>query len=174
MFTATPLYSTLDQVSERNFFRSTDKSARFIHLRRDEAILKRTSSASQEVRNDLADRDGTRAVLSGVEDFEVPLQVVVDVEDRGNITATVAVVGCRPNRNQVGIFEPVLEAVHNQLMGAGHELEIVDMVILGSNLGAKKPASTSRRDSPRVDVLGVRPHQITEGSFVWHFHSAVN
>ena len=57
--------------------------------------------ASQEVRNDLADRNGARTVLRGVEDLEVPLQVFVDVQDGGNITAAVAVVWSRPDCNQV-------------------------------------------------------------------------
>ena len=57
--------------------------------------------ASQEVGDNLADWHGARTVLSGVEDLEVPLQVFVDVENGGDISATIAVVWRRPDRNQV-------------------------------------------------------------------------
>ena len=58
-------------------------------------------ASSQEVRNDLADGDGTRTVLRGVEDLKIPLQVFVYVKNGGDITAAVAVIWCRPDRNQV-------------------------------------------------------------------------
>ena len=78
-----------------------------------------------------------------MEDLEVALHVVVDVEDGGDVTATVAVVGRRPNRHEVRVFEPVLEAVHDELMGSGDELEVVDVIVLGGHLGAEKPAGAT-------------------------------
>ena len=69
-----------------------------------------------------------------MEDLEVALQLVVDVEDGGHITATVAVVGCGPHGNQVGVLEPVLEAVHDELMSTSHKLQVVDVVELGRHL----------------------------------------
>jgi len=56
---------------------------------------------SQEVGNDLSNRDCARRVLRGVEDLEVALHVLVNVEDGGDVTAAVAVVGCRPNGHEV-------------------------------------------------------------------------
>ena len=50
--------------------------------------------SSQEVGDDLAVRHGTGGVLRGVEDLEVALQVVVDVQNRGHVAASVAVVRC--------------------------------------------------------------------------------
>lgn len=40
------------------------------------------------------------------------------------------------------------------------------MVELGGNLIAEQPASATRTHSPRIDVLGVAPHQVTECTLV--------
>ena len=45
------------------------------------ATRSNTPNCSQEVGNDLADWDGAGRVLGGVEDLELPLKVVVDVQD---------------------------------------------------------------------------------------------
>ena len=129
---------------------------------------------SQEVRDNLANGHGSAGVLRGVEDLKVALQVLVDVEDGGDVTATVAVVGCGPNRHEVRVLEPVLEAVHDKLMSPSDELQVIDMVELSGDLGAEQPAGASRADSPSVDVLGIGPHQIAEGALVRHFHSALD
>ena len=99
--------------------------------------------SSQEVRDDVADGDGLAGILGGVEDLEVPLQVLVDVEDRGHIATAVAVVWGRPDRHQVAVLEPVLEAIHHELMGASHQFEVVDVIELSGNLGSEEPASAS-------------------------------
>lgn len=109
-----------------------------------------------------------------MEDLKVALQVLVDVEDGGDVTATVAVVGCGPNCHEVRVLEPVLEAVHDELMSPSDELQVIDMVELSGDLGAEQPAGTSRADSPSVDVLGIGPHQIAEGALVRHFHSTLD
>ena len=59
-------------------------------------------------------------------------------------------------------------------MGSGDELQIVDVIELGGHLGAEKPSSATGRDSPGVDVLGVGPHQVTEGTLVGNFHAPVD
>ena len=56
-----------------------------------------------------------------MENVECSLQLVVHVQDGGNISASVAVVGCRPNSDEILVSEPVLEAVHDQLMRSGNE-----------------------------------------------------
>jgi len=59
-------------------------------------------------------------------------------------------------------------------MSPGHKFEFVDVVEFGSNLRAEEPPSTTWGDSPCVDVLGVGPHQVGEGTLVGNFHSTVN
>lgn len=59
-------------------------------------------------------------------------------------------------------------------MSPGHELQVVDVIELGGDLGAEQPAGASRADRPRVNILGVRPHQIAEGALVGHLHPALN
>ena len=131
-------------------------------------------NSSQEVRDNLANRDGARRVFCGVEDFEVALHVFANVQDRGNVTATVAVVWCRPHRHEIGVLEPVFKAIHHKLMSPGHKLEVVDMVEFGSNLGTEEPAGTTWGDSPGVYVFGIGPHEVGEGTLVRNFHSSIN
>ena len=109
-----------------------------------------------------------------MEDLEVAFQLIVDVQDGSDVTATVAVVRGGPNRDEVRVLEPVLEAVHDKLMGASHEVQVVEVVELSRHLGAEEPAGTTGRNSPGVDVLGVGPHEIAEGTLVRHLHAAVN
>ena len=59
-------------------------------------------------------------------------------------------------------------------MGSGDELQIVDVVELSGHLGAEKPSSATGRDRPGVDVLGVGPHQVGEGTLVRNFHAPVD
>ena len=121
---------------------------------------------SQEVGNHVSVIDDAIAVCDRVEDLEVVLNLLVNKHDRGNISATVTVVRRRPNSDQVGVLEPEFKAVHNELMGARNQIQAVDVVELGSDLGAEEPASPARRDGPCVDVIGVRPHQIAVSTFV--------
>ena len=54
-----------------------------------------------------------------MEDLEVVLHVLVDLHDGGDVSASVAIVGGGPDGDKVGVVEPELESIHNQLMGTG-------------------------------------------------------
>lgn len=51
-------------------------------------------------------------------------------------------------------------------MGTGDEAQAVDMVEFSGNLVAEEPAGATRGYSPGVDIFGVTPHQVAEGSLV--------
>ena len=72
-----------------------------------------------------------------MEDVKRLVKLFVDVEDGGHVSASVAVVGGRPNGYEVLVSEPILEAVHNQLMGPGDQVDVVDVVEFLSNLRSK-------------------------------------
>ena len=132
----------------------------------------RVLACSQEVRNGRAVRHGALPVVHGKEDLERAFKMLIDLQDGCQVVAAVAVVGGRPDRNQ-GLAEPVLEAIHHKLMGACHKLEVVDVIELMRHSRAEEPASAARRQRPRLNVLGVRPHQIREGAFVRQLHPAL-
>ena len=111
-------------------------------------------------------------ITDGVEDVEVALHLLIDVEDGGDVSTSVAVVGCRPNGDEVLVFEPVSEAVHDQLMGSSDEFEIVDVVKLGGDAGAEKPSGTSWGKSPSFNLFWVGPHQVAEGTLVRNLHAS--
>jgi hypothetical protein len=51
-------------------------------------------------------------------------------------------------------------------MSTCNELETIDMVELGRNLVPKQPSRSTRTNSPRLDIFGVAPHKIAEGTLV--------
>jgi hypothetical protein len=62
----------------------------------------------------------------------------------------------------------------HQLVGAGDELQPVDVAEVVGDLRAENPAGSSGIDCPIFDVLGVRPHEIAEGPFVGDLDLAVD
>jgi len=94
---------------------------------------------SQEVRDGSAVRHRTLPVVHRQENLELALEVLVDLQDRGDVTTSVAVVRGRPDRDQA-LTEPVLESVHDELMRTRDEFEVVDVVELVCDTRAKQPA----------------------------------
>ena len=54
-----------------------------------------------------------------MEDVESLLKLVVHIQDRGDVTPSVAIIWCRQNGNEVLISEAVLKTVHDKLMCSG-------------------------------------------------------
>jgi len=107
-----------------------------------------------------------------MEDLEGALHALADVEQGSYVTASVAVVRGGPDSHEVGVLEPVFESVHDELMSASNQVEVVDVVEFRSDLGAEEPSSTSRGECPGVNLLRIRPHQVAERSFMWNLHSS--
>jgi hypothetical protein len=61
---------------------------------------------------------------------------------------------------------PHLIALINELMSTRNEFEAVNVIEFGRNLVSKEPTRATRRNSPRLNILRVAPHQVAEGSFV--------
>lgn len=129
------------------------------------------STRSQEVGDGVAVRHIVLSFVDRQKDLELTLEVLVDLQDGGNVTASVAVVGSGPDRDQT-LSEPVLESVHDQLMRASNKFKVVDVIKFVGHAGTKEPACTTGRQRPGVDVLGVGPHEIREGSLMGQLHPA--
>lgn len=54
----------------------------------------------------------------------------------------------------------------HQLMSARNQLQAVDVVEFAGDLVSEQPSGASGTDGPRVDLLGVAPHEIAKGAFV--------
>jgi hypothetical protein len=65
------------------------------------------------------------------EDLKLWLEVLAQVHNGSNVSAAVAVVGRRPDGNDILVLEVIFVAFIDQLMGACNELQAVDMVELG-------------------------------------------
>lgn len=71
-------------------------------------------------------------IRHGAEDLEVRVQVLAERHDARHVAAAVAVVGRRPHRHDVLRREVILVALVDQLVRAGDEGEVVDVVELDS------------------------------------------
>lgn len=70
--------------------------------------------SSQEVWDEGLVRDGPRGLISqGVEGLEGVFELLVNVEEGRNVSASVAVVWCGPDGDEVLVLEPELVAVHD-------------------------------------------------------------
>ena len=57
-------------------------------------------------------------------DLQVELHVFVDLHNRGLVAASVAVVGCREDCDDVAVMRPVV-TIHYQLMGTGNQFQVI-------------------------------------------------
>lgn len=95
-----------------------------------------------------------------LKDLELDRLVRVEAEDRRDIAAAIAVVWRGPNSDEVLIREHKLEALLNELMRARDQLKAIDVRKLARHFAAKEPSGPPRTHRPRLNVLGIRPHQI--------------
>ena len=60
-------------------------------------------------------------------------------------------------------------AAHNKLMSTRYQFQSICMVELFRDVLAERVASTSGRDAPAAAVIGIRPKQVADWSFVGNF-----
>ena len=71
-------------------------------------------------------------------------------------------------------FEPMNIALLDELMGTSNQFKAIDMAEVISHFRSKHPASASSIDGPILDIFGVRPHEITERSFMRNLDLSIN
>jgi hypothetical protein len=59
-------------------------------------------------------------------------------------------------------------------MGSGYKIDMVDFVELGHHISTEEISRASGRETPSLDVLRIRPHEIAHGTVVRNFLFAVN
>ena len=100
-----------------------------------------------------------------VELEEIILDELVNLHYGGFVTASVAVVGCGENRDDVALVCPVV-SVHDKLMRTCDSSQAVRVVELLRDVLSEGVTSASGRDTPTTTVIGVRPEQVTDGALV--------
>lgn len=131
----------------------------------------------------------TLILWNSAEYAELWVQILTDVHDGCNITTAIAVIWSRPNGNNgllgevilnplakrvLGNKETYLVAFIDQLMSARNKPQAIDVVEFSCDLVTKEPASTTWRDGPGIDILGIRPDQVAESAFMGNFLSTSN
>jgi len=101
------------------------------------------------------------------EDLELWLQVLAQVHNGRNVSAAVAVVGRRPDSDDILVFEMVLVALIDQLMSTGDKLQAIDVIELGcgqsidqngkhgQNRTSEETLSPNSHPAPRGDTAQV-------------------
>ena len=95
-----------------------------------------------------------------------------DSHNGGLVSATVAVVRCREDSDNVALMSPVV-AVHDELMGTCDPSEIVRVVELLRDVLTEAIASTTWRNTPTAPLIGIRPKQVANGAFVRSLLNAI-
>jgi len=108
-----------------------------------------------------------------LEGLEITLQLVVKMQNRSNVTATVAIVGGRPHSDEL-VVEHVLVTLLHKLMRTADKLKLVGLNEVSGDAGAEQPTSTTRTDLPSFDFFRIGPHEIAEGTLVRDFLAARN
>jgi len=107
-----------------------------------------------------------------VELEEIILDELVNLHYGGLVTASVAVVGCGENRDDVALVSPVVP-VHDKLMRTCDSSQAVRVVELLRDVLSEGVTSASGRDTPTTTVIGVRPEQVTDGALVGSLLDAI-
>ena len=116
-----------------------------------------------------------------LKNLEISFIILLNLHYCCNIIASVAIVWCAPYGDKVFIlsyldnyFEPKLISFLNQLMGPRNQVKVVDMAEVTGNFGSEDPSGSSSIDRPILYIFGIRPHQITERTFMGDLNSSVN
>ena len=97
---------------------------------------------------------------------------LVHFHDGCFVTATVAVVGCGEDGDDVAVVGPVV-TVHHKLMGACYQFQVIRVVELLRYVLAEGVAGSTGGDTPSASVIWVGPEQIADRSLMWHLHDPV-
>ena len=121
-----------------------------------------------------AKADVRELLLAGsrIELKEIILHEFIDLHNGGLVSATIAVVRCREDSDDVALVSPVV-AVHDELMGACDPSEIVRVVELLRDVLTEAIASTTWRNTPTAPLIGIRPKQVANGAFVRSLLNAI-
>ena len=104
--------------------------------------------------------------------LQCAVHMFVDFHNGGLVTASVAVIWCGEDSDDVALVTPIV-SVHDELMGASNSLKAVCLVKLLGNVLTEGIASTTRRDAPTAAVIRVRPKQVANWAFMRHLLNAI-
>ena len=110
---------------------------------------------------------------SRVEHQELVLHLFVNFHHPSLVSASIAVVGSTEDGDNGLLVGPVV-AIHNQLMGARNQLQVVRVVKVLRDVLSESEASASWRDAPTVPIVGIGPEQVAHRAFVRHLNLPVD
>lgn len=169
MITSQRLQRTHQEIISNRFLRR--HPSRILRRRLEHPIA---SARTNKVQMDRAQNAITPAVVAIIPCHSpAAARVLAQLQDRGNVPAAVAVVRRGPDSHDAAI-EHLLVALHDELVGARDQGQVVFVVELPHDVAAKQEASAARAQAPAFDFVRIRPQQIAHGALVWHFLFSVD
>lgn len=83
------------------------------------------------------------------------VHVFIDLHKAGEVIASVAIVGRRPNGYQVFVCKPFLVSFLDELMGPCYEFNIIEATKVVDDFFSEKPSSAPLVLGPGVDLFRV-------------------
>lgn len=108
-----------------------------------------------------------------LEPFIDLIDPLVKLQNRRNIPTSITVIRGRPNRDQI-LIEHLLVALHNQLMRSHHCPQSIPPHKSLKNIRAKEKPSPSGRLLPALNLIRIRPHDITDESLMGNLSDSLN
>lgn len=117
-----------------------------------------------------------------LENLEFLFSCLLDFHNCSQVITPVTIVRGTPNRHevfvlrlsQISYLEPVNVPFLNQLMSSGNQINSVNVTEVIGDLRSKHPSSASCVDGPVFDILRIRPHQVTERTFMWDLDLSID
>lgn len=95
-------------------------------------------------------------------------------QEAGQVAAAIAVIGSRPHRHDVPVVEKLLVSLLYQLMRPGDQRQAVVLVELVHHSRPEQPSHSAVVLRPPLDLLRIRPHQVSEWPLCWDLLQTVN
>ena len=130
-----------------------------------EGVVGRSNERSEEIGHEVPVVLAGGALLDSLKYHELAVVVLVQAQDGRLVAHPVAVVGGRPQRHQL-LVEPEYVPLLHQLVRPHYQAHLVQQVELVHHLVPEYPPRPPRVPAPGLDVLGVRPHQVSQRSLV--------
>lgn len=123
---------------------------------------------SQKIGHEVAVVFALWTLLNSFEDDEVAVAVLIELQNGCLVVHSIAIVRGGPKGDQLFV-EPIDVPFLHKLMCPDDEVDFVEEIELIDHFVSEYPPSSSGIASPRFYVLGIRPHEISQWSFVRYF-----
>ena len=100
---------------------------------------------------------------------DVLFACLVNFHDCSLVATTITIIWGTEQGNNLFIVS-ILKSIHDQLVSSHDLRKLIYMIKLLRTILPECVSRPARRDAPTAPIVWIRPDQVTQWSFVWHFH----